>query len=187
MKKNYLKSIIKQFEYYKWLGEKTFSQINDDGLFWQYTDDSNSIAIIVNHLWGNMLSRWTDFLTSDGEKEWRKRDLEFEDVIKTKAELINKWEEGWVCVFNALNNLDENDFDKLAYIRNQGHTLVEAMNRQLGHYAYHVGQIVFIGKMVTGNNWSSLSISKGGSKEFNQNKFSEEKKRGHYTDDFLNK
>ena len=99
---NYLKSVTKQFEYYKMLGEKTFEQIEEEAIFWQYNSESNSIGIIVNHLWGNMMSRWTDFLTKDGEKSWRERDLEFESVIKTKNELIKKWNEGWACLFKAL-------------------------------------------------------------------------------------
>ena len=126
MNNNFLESAIKQFVYYKSLGEKTFSQLQDDKLFWQYNTESNSIATIVKHLWGNMLSRWTDFLTSDGEKEWRNRDAEFENDIATKEDLLNKWNEGWSCLFNALNSLTEEDLTKLIYIRNQGQTVVEA-------------------------------------------------------------
>src|ERR671921_129776 len=102
MDTTYLESVIKQFEYYKMLGERTFEQLPEEKLFWQYNQDSNSIATIVKHLWGNMLSRWTDFLTTDGEKEWRNRDAEFENDITTKQELIHKWEEGWKCLFSAL-------------------------------------------------------------------------------------
>ncbi len=185
MNSNYLESVIKQFEYYKLLGDKTFAQLSDEQLFWQFNEESNSIAIIVKHLWGNMLSRWTDFLTSDGEKDWRNRDAEFENDLKTRAEILEKWEEGWTCLFEAINSLQEEDLDKIIYIRNQGHTVMEAINRQLAHYPYHVGQIVFIGKMLS-ENWNSLSIPKGNSKEYNSNKFSKPKEKGHFTDEFLN-
>ena len=138
MTNDYLDSVKKQFEYYKMLGDKTFSQLQDDKLFWQYNDDSNSIATIVKHIWGNMLSRWTDFLTSDGEKEFRNRDAEFENDIKNREELLDKWNEGWNCLFNAINSLTTDDLDKIIYIRNQGHTVTEAINRQLAHYPYHI-------------------------------------------------
>jgi hypothetical protein len=123
---DYLESVKKQFGYYKMLGDKALTQVPDDKLFWKYNEDSNSIAIIINHLHGNMLSRWTDFLTSDGEKEWRNRDLEFEDGLATRAELEDRWNEGWSCLFRALNSLTEADLQKQIYIRNQGHSVVEA-------------------------------------------------------------
>jgi hypothetical protein len=186
MNTNYLESAMKQFEYYKMLGEKTFAQLADEQLFWQYNENSNSIAIIVNHLWGNMLSRWSDFLTTDGEKEWRNRDAEFERSISTKQELTDKWNEGWAVFLTTLKSLKEEDLNKIIYIRNQGHTVLEAINRQLAHYPYHVGQIVFIGKMCT-EQWGSLSIPKGNSKLYNENKFSKPKERGHFTDEFLGK
>ena len=185
MTNDYLISVKKQFEYYKMLGEKTFSQVQDDKLFWQYNDDSNSIATIVKHLWGNMLSRWTDFLTSDGEKEFRNRDAEFENDIKSRQELLDKWNSGWACLFNAIDSLTNDDLDKIIYIRNQGHTVTEAINRQLAHYPYHIGQIVFLGKMLAENNWTSLSIPKGDSKSYNEGKFSKQKQRGHFTDEYL--
>jgi hypothetical protein len=185
MQKDYLLSVYKQFQYYKLLGERTFNQLDEKDLFWQFNDASNSIAIIVNHLWGNMKSRWTDFLITDGEKEWRQRDLEFENIIQSKNELIEKWEDGWQCLFIALESINENNFDTVIYIRNQGHTIVEAINRQLAHYAYHVGQIVFIGRMIKDGEWESLSIPKGQSAAFNQEKFSKEKKKAHFTDEFL--
>ena len=187
MDNDYLVSVMKQFEYYKLLGDKTFSQLSDESLFWQYNDDSNSIAIIVNHLWGNMLSRWTNFLTTDGEKEWRDRDAEFECLITSRQELLKKWEEGWNCLLNALNDLTPQDLNKEIFIRNQGHTITEAINRQLAHYPYHVGQIVFIGKMASNNNWSSLSIPKGNSKSYNAIKFSKPKEKAHFTDEYLGK
>ncbi len=185
--KEYLQSVTKQFQYYKLLGEKTFAQVADEGLFWQYNAESNSIAIIVNHLWGNMMSRWTDFLDSDGEKEWRKRDAEFEDHIHSRKELLEKWDAGWACLFQALESVNDENFNRLVYIRNQGHTITEAINRQLAHYSYHIGQIVYIGRMVQGVKWESLSIAKGASKQFNAEKFSKEKQRGHFTDEFIKK
>ena len=187
MNLNYLESCIKQFEYYKMLGEKTFDQLTDEQLFWQPNENSNSIATIVKHLWGNMRSRWTDFLTTDGEKEWRNRDGEFENDIANKANLIHKWEEGWNCLFQALRPLNEKDLSKTIYIRNQGHTVLEAINRQLAHYPYHIGQIVFIGKILCDIEWKSLSIPKGASKSYNAEKFSKEKSRQHFTEEFLKK
>lgn len=183
MRENYLHSAIKQFEYYKTLGEKTFEQLSDDELIWQYNEASNSIAIMVNHLWGNMMSRWTDFLTSDGEKEWRKRDLEFESVIDTRAEMLEKWEEGWSTLFLALNSVDDSNFETEVYIRNQSHSIVDAVNRQMMHYAYHIGQIVYVGRMIKGDAWQSLSIPKGKSTDFNAEKFGKGKHTGHFTDD----
>ena len=183
MKTEYLNNIKIQFEYYKSIGEKTFNQLEEKDLFWQYNEESNSIAVIVNHLWGNMKSRWTDFLTSDGEKEWRNRELEFESVIKTKDELLQRWNEGWECLFDALNSINENNFNTKIYIRNQEHSIIEAINRQLAHYSYHIGQIVYVGRMVKGSDWKSLSIPKGKSSEFNKKKFSKGKHDGHFSDD----
>lgn len=183
MEEKYLKSVLKQFEYYKLLGEKTFAQLSEYELFWQFNDESNSIAVTVNHLWGNMKSRWTDFLTTDGEKEWRNRDLEFESVIKSRAEMIEKWEDGWSCLFDALHSINNENFDSKIVIRNQSHSIPEAINRQMMHYAYHIGQIVYIGRMIKGKKWQSLSIPKGKSKDFNAEKFSKGKHKGHFTDD----
>jgi len=167
----YLNSVKKRFEYYKTLAEKTFEQLNDEDLFWQYNEESNSIAIIVKHLSGNMLSRWTDFLTSDGEKPGRDRDKEFENGITSRQELLDIWNAGWDCLFAALNSIKEDDWQKYIYIRGERHSVVDAINRQLAHYPYHIGQIVFIGKMVAGDNWKSLSIPKGDSQTFNKEKF----------------
>lgn len=185
MEANYLESAIKQFEYYKLLGDKTFAQLKEEKLFWQYNEESNSIAIIVNHLSGNMLSRWTDLLNSDGEKEWRNRDAEFENLIQSKEEMISKWEEGWNCLFATLISLKEEDLNKIIYIRNQGHTVMEAINRQLAHYPYHIGQIVYLGKMLAEDQWQSLSIPKGNSQLYNSEKFSKPKEKTHFTDEFL--
>ena len=183
-----MNGMIKQFQYYKQLGEKTFSQLSEQDLFWQYNENSNSIAIIVNHLSGNMLSRWTDFLTTDGEKEWRNRDEEFEAQIQSKDELLEKWQRGWNCMFDALKRIKkEEDLEQVIYIRNEGHTVIEAINRQLAHYPYHVGQILFIGKLLKDAEWNSLSIPKNKSSDYNQNKFSSDRKKQHFTDEFLDK
>ena len=139
---DYLSSVKKHFYQYKSLGDKTMEQLDEKNLFWQYNDQSNSIAVIVQHLWGNMLSRWTNFLTEDGEKESRERDAEFERVIKTKEELITKWDAGWHCLFAALNSVREADLDKTIYIRQEPQIVIDAINRQLAHYSYHVGQKV---------------------------------------------
>jgi hypothetical protein len=186
MQNNYLESAIKQFEYYKMLGDKTISQLPEEKIFWQYNEESNSVATIVKHLHGNMLSRWTNFLSSDGEKEWRKRDEEFENIIEDGKQIINLWNEGWTCLFESLKSLTASDLDKIIYIRNQGHTVIEAINRQLAHYPYHVGQIVFIGKMILNENWQSLSIPRNQSAKYNDSKFAQPKQKTHFTDEFLN-
>lgn len=180
---NYLESVIKQFEYYKMLGERTFEQVTDEKLFWQYNHDSNSIATLVKHLSGNMLSRWSDFLTTDGEKDWRNRDAEFYNDITSRLEMLDNWQAGWRVLLNTLHSLTDADLDKIIYIRNQGHSVMEAINRQLAHYPYHIGQIVFIGKLAA-QQWHSLSIPKGASMQFNQQKFSEPKHNEHFTDEF---
>lgn len=182
MQNGYLLSSKKLFAYYKKLGDDAMAQIVDEKLFFQPNEDSNSIAIIVQHLAGNMLSRWTDFMTTDGEKEWRNRDVEFETTITKKDELIAFWNKGWQCLFDALDPLIENDLDTIIYIRNEGHTVLEAINRQLAHYPYHVGQLVFLAKMLTDNEWKSLSIPKNKSQQYNQEKFSKEKGNSFFTD-----
>ena len=159
---------INRFKYYKILGDQTLDRLSEDELHWLPTEHSNSVAIIAKHCAGNMLSRWTDFLTTDGEKLWRNRDSEFEDDIESKTDLLTYWEKGWKCLFNAIENLSESDFHKKVFIRNEPHTVPDAINRQLAHYAYHVGQMVFIGKMIMGENWKSLSIPKNSSEEFNR-------------------
>lgn len=167
--KNYLKNALKEFKALKALGDKTFLQIKDEAFFWAPDDDSNSIAIIIKHLSGNMLSRWTDFLTTDGEKEWRNRDEEFEKLFYTdKDDIISRWEKGWKCLFEAIESLKEEDLKKIVTIRSQPHTVVEAINRQLTHYGYHVGQIIFIAKHLQTGSWKSLSIPRGKSRDFNE-------------------
>jgi hypothetical protein len=184
MKSEYLESVIKQMEYYKSLGEKAMGQVSDPELFWEFNEESNSIAVVVKHLSGNMLSRWTDFLSSDGEKEWRDRDAEFQNDLVNKDDVWEAWNKGWDCFLSALKSLGLDDLEKTVYIRNQGHTVMEAINRQLCHYSYHVGQIVLLAKMKA-SKWESLSIPKNRSKEYNKDKFSQEKSKTHFTDEFL--
>lgn len=179
---DFLANTLKLAKYYKSLGERTFEQLTEVDLFWTYNEASNSIGVIVNHLAGNMLSRWTNFLNEDGEKSWRNRDREFEDVIATKSGLIAKWEEGWDCFLSTLASLTQDDLHRIIYIRNEGHTVADAIQRQMSHYPYHIGQIVFIGKMKAGKQWSSLSIPKGNSGHYNISKFDQEKQIGHFTD-----
>lgn len=183
MNHSYLSSSIKQFEYYKSLGDKTINQLSIEELKQEFVKESNSISIIVKHIVGNMLSRWTNFLTEDGEKEWRHRDTEFVDTFETKDALVDYWNKGWSCLFKAIKPLNNKDLERIIYIRNQGHTVTEAINRQLAHYSYHIGQIVFLGKLLKGTDWVSLSIPKGNSVTYNQEKFSKEKGRRHFTDD----
>ncbi|WP_117885012.1 DUF1572 family protein [Aureibaculum luteum] len=183
MNKNYIDSIQKQFSYYKSLGDKTFDQVSDTEIHWSLNEDSNSIAIIVKHIVGNMLSRWTNFHTEDGEKDWRHRDTEFEDNYTSKIEMTTAWEKGWACLFLIIGNLKAEDLQRIIYIRNEGHTTLEAINRQLSHYSYHIGQLVYVGKLIKGKQWKSLSIPKNKSSTYNISKFEKEKHRGHFTDD----
>lgn len=180
---SYLESAKKQFLYYKMLGEKAVEQLEEEQLFLQYNEESNSIAMLVNHLAGNMLSRFTDFLTTDGEKPWRNRDAEFTNPFRNRAELMERWNQGWDCLLNALNTLTAADLEKIIYIRNDGHTVVEALNRQLAHYPYHIGQMVFIAKMFRNEGWQTLSIARNRSGDYNSRKFSQEKERRHFTND----
>lgn len=182
---NYLEDVQKLFLYYKHLVDSTLSQLTDSQLFWRYNEESNSVAVLIQHISGNMKSRFTDFLISDGEKEWRNRDGEFELVDQDKMRILKGWDEAWECLFETLKNLEFEDLSKTIHIRNQGHTVVEAINRQLSHYPYHVGQIVMLGKMMKGNNWRSLSIPKGGSEIYNAVKFTQTKRMEHFTDEML--
>lgn len=163
--KYYLDSTLKRLAYYKSLGEKTMAQLTTEQLRWQPEGEPNSIYLIVKHISGNMRSRWTDFLTSDGEKEWRHRDEEFEQNAADDVHQL--WEDGWKCMLDAIGALTTEDLEKTVYIRSEPHVAVDAINRQLSHIPYHVGQIVYIGKIVTGEKWKSLSIPKGGSQAFN--------------------
>ena len=172
---NFLASCLKKFQYYKSLGDKTFDQLSTEQLLWQPNDSSNSIALLVKHLSGNMLSRWTDFLSTDGEKDNRNRDLEFENTWTNREELLDHWDAGWNCLFQAIESLAEGDLEKVIYIRNEEHTVMEAILRQIAHYPYHIGQIVYIGKICIDEKWSSLSIPKGASASYNKEKFNREK------------
>jgi hypothetical protein len=182
---SYLESVKKQFLYYKMLGEKAMDQLEPEQLFTAINEDTNSIAAIVKHISGNMLSRWTDFLTSDGEKEWRNRDAEFENDLQSKEEVLEIWNKGWNCLENALESLKPEQLSDIIYIRNEGHTVIEAINRQLAHYPYHIGQIVFYAKQLKKSSWESLSIPKNKSGNYNAEKFAKEKEIKNFTDDEL--
>lgn len=168
---DYIKSALFEFQRYKSLGDKTFVQLSEEDLLWKSGEEDNNIAQIVKHISGNMLSRWTNFLTEDGEKEWRNREQEFVDPPCSKKEVLKIWKKGWQCLFLALGTIDDSNFGTKIKIRNESHSIVEAVNRQLAHYAHHVGQIVLLGKMIKGKDWVSLSIPKGGSQAFNIAKF----------------
>jgi len=168
MNTEYLKSARKIFSDYKRMAEKTMEQLSEKQLYWAPDKESNSIAIIAKHLWGNMRSRWTNFLTEDGEKPWRNRDTEFEMDWKGRDTLMQKWEEGWQIMFNTIDSLKETDLDKTVLTRGEQNTVLEAINRQIAHYASHIGQIVYLGKMMKQEDWHTLSIARGKSKEFNE-------------------
>lgn len=171
LRENYLNSVLSEFKRYKNLGDKTFSQLGESDIHWIHSEHDNSTAVIVKHMTGNMRSRWTNFLTEDGEKEWRHRDTEFEDTFKSKEEMITAWENGWDCLFEGLTTITAENFNSSIKIRNEELNIIEAFNRQLAHKAYHTGQIVLLGKMIKGKEWVSLSIPKGGSEVFNRKKF----------------
>ncbi|PZX94161.1 hypothetical protein DOS84_05925 [Flavobacterium aquariorum] len=180
---SYLESVKKQFLYYKMLGEKAMEQLEPEQLFVSVNEDTNSIAVIVKHLSGNMLSRWTDFLTSDGEKETRNRDGEFENDLETKDQVMAMWNAGWDCFLETLDSLQTEQLSEIIYIRNEGHTVIEAINRQLAHYPYHVGQIVFYAKQLKKSDWNSLSIPKNKSNSYNADKFAQEKMIKNFTEE----
>jgi len=165
---SYLKDSLDVFRYYKKLGERAMAQCPDDALFASLDTESNSIAIIVKHMAGNMRSRWTDFLTTDGEKPDRNRDTEFETPPKTRAELKELWERGWKYVFDALEPLGDEDLVRTITIRTEPHSVMQAINRQIAHYSYHVGQIVYVAKHLAGNKWQTLTVPKKKSAEFNR-------------------
>jgi len=162
----YLRVVIERFKSVKTLGDKTIEQLSEKDIHWTYNQESNSIAVIVKHLSGNMISRWTDFLTSDGEKENRNRDEEFIDDISSKSELISVWEKGWDVLIDTLTGLKEDDLLKTIKIRGEKHLVLEAIERQMAHYSYHVGQIVYIGKQLKNNEWKTLSIPRGKSEDY---------------------
>ena len=164
----FLASAIKRLAYYKELGDKTLQILNEADLHFTPAADNNSIAVIIQHMHGNMLSRWTNFLSSDGEKEWRRRDAEFEEQNLNRQQIIDHWEEGWKCFLDALHSLTVNDLEKNIVIRGESLTVTDAINRQLAHYPYHIGQMILIAKMIKKHNWENLSIPKGQSIAFNK-------------------
>ena len=172
IEKVFLQSAIKRVAYYKELGDKTLNQLSEADFHFVPNKENNSIAIIIQHVAGNMLSRWTDFLTTDGEKDWRNRDAEFEEQELSKQQLIDFWEKGWACFLNSLNALTADDLLKTIYIRQEAILVTDAINRQMAHYPYHIGQIIYIGKIIKDQHWQSLSIAKGNSQQYNQELFS---------------
>lgn len=164
---SYLKESISLFRYYKKLGEGAIAQCPDEGLPRTFDGENNSIATVVKHMAGNMRSRWTDFLTSDGEKPERNRDAEFEDPPKTRTEILDLWDAGWKCLFEALEGLSDASMTETITIRGEAHSVMQAINRQMGHYSYHVGQIVMLAKHFAGDNWKALTIPRKKSADFN--------------------
>ncbi len=164
---SYLEDAISILRYYKMLGTQAIAQASDESLGATLDDESNSIAIIVKHMAGNMRSRWPDFLTSDGEKPNRDRDAEFVAPPLSRAEIAALWEAGWNCVFEALQPLTEAELSHVVLIRGERHSVMQAINRQVAHYAYHVGQIVYLAKHFSHGRWSSLSVPRGKSADFN--------------------
>jgi len=167
----FLEPVTFEFQRYKTLGDKTFAQLGDQAIHWRPGETDNSIAVLTKHLAGNMLSRWTHFLTQDGEKPWRDRDSEFLEPPSTKTEMIRHWEKAWQCLFDNLGSLGAEDLTAQVKIRGEEHGTIAAILRQLAHCAYHVGQIVYLGKAVKGGDWKSLSIPLGGSAAFNAKMF----------------
>ena len=165
---SYVQDSNSLFRYYKQLADRAMAQVSDEQLTTVIDAESNSIAIIVRHLAGNMISRWTDFLTSDGEKPDRDRDAEFRDPRATRAELTALWEQGWRCVFEAMDRLSDADLTREVRIRGEAHSVMQAINRQLAHYAYHCGQIVFLAKHLRSADWKTLTIPRGQSDAFNR-------------------
>ena len=164
---SYLEDSISLLRYYKKLGEQAMAQVSDDGLTATLDAESNSIAIIVKHLTGNMRSRWTNFLTSDGEKLGRDRDAEFKDAPQTRAEIVALWEEAWNLVFKELAPLSDADMSRTIRIRGERHSVMQAINRQVAHYAYHIGQMVYVAKHLASDRWTSLTIPRGKSSDYN--------------------
>jgi len=179
---NFLESSRKLFRYYKAQGEKAIAQLSDEQINLKPNEASNSIALIVRHLHGNMLSRWTDFLTTDGEKPTRNREAEFEEGYPGKKMMLEAWEQGWKALLDTLDSLKPEDLTTIIYIRNEGQTVLEAIQRQLAHYPLHVGQILYQAKALKGSDFQCLSIPKGHSAAFNAQKFEAEKSRKHFTD-----
>jgi len=165
---SYIEDALSLFRYYKKLGERAMAQVRDEDLFARLDAEGNSIAIVVKHMAGNMRSRWTDFLTTDGEKPSRDRDSEFEEPPATRAALMELWENGWACLFGALEALTDADLGRTITIRGEAHSVMQAVNRQLAHYPHHVGQIVLLAKHFACDHWHSLSVPRKASAEFNR-------------------
>jgi len=165
---SYLKDSVELFRFYKKGAERAMAQVSDQQLFLELDPGSNSIAIIVKHMVGNMRSRWVDFLTTDGEKADRNRDSEFENPYATREELLQAWEAGWGHVFTALEPLTDEDMGRKVMIRGEAHSVMQAINRQIGHYAMHIGQIVMLSKHFAGEQWETLTIPRKRSAEFNR-------------------
>jgi uncharacterized damage-inducible protein DinB len=165
---SYIEDSLSLFRYYKNLAERAMAQVTDEQLLAVLDSEANSIAVIVKHMTGNMQSRWPDFLTTDGEKPDRDRDAEFEDSPSTRAALLAVWEAGWQCLFTALEPLSDEDMQRTVTIRGEPHSVMQTINRQLAHYAYHCGQIVFLAKHFRSSEWKSLSVPRGKSAEFNR-------------------
>jgi hypothetical protein len=165
---SYLEDALTLLRHYKTLSERAMAQVTDAQLSAVLDSEMNSIALIVKHMAGNMRSRWVDFLTTDGEKPTRNRDTEFVDAPATRTAVLATWEEGWTAVFTALEPLHEADLARTVHIRGEAHSVMQAINRQIAHYAYHVGQIVLLAKHFTGDGWHSLSIPRGASTHFEQ-------------------
>lgn len=165
---SYLADSLAVFRYYKMLAERAMEQTPDEHLFTVMDGESNSIAIIVKHLAGNMRSRWTDFLTTDGEKPDRDRDSEFEAPAATRTDVMAQWMSGWAVFLEALEGLTEDDMDRTVTIRGEAHSVMQAINRQLAHYPYHVGQIVLLARHFAGGAWTALTVPRGKSAEFNK-------------------
>ena len=165
---SHIEDSLAVFRYYKKLAERAMEQVTDEQLFAVLDDEANSIAIIVKHMTGNMRSRWTDFLTSDGEKPNRNGDSEFMDPPTTRAALLQEWESGWACLFRAIESLTDVDLPRTVTIRGEAHSVMQAINRQVAHYSHHVGQIVLLAKHFACDHWKSLSVARNQSAEFNR-------------------
>jgi Protein of unknown function (DUF1572) len=165
---SYLKDSLAVFRYYKRLAERAMEEVSDTDLFTELGPETNSIAVVIKHMAGNMQSRWTDFLNSDGEKPDRNRDSEFETPPQTRTEVLDMWERGWACLFAALEPLTDDDLARTVHIRGEAHSVMQAINRQVAHYQYHIGQIVLLARHFAGARWQSLPIPRKGSAEYNR-------------------
>jgi uncharacterized damage-inducible protein DinB len=180
-----LSSSIKQFKYYKQLADKAMAQIQSEQVTHRFHENDNSIAIIISHMSGNMKSRWTNIFTEDGEKSWRNRDQEFEPKLSQISDILSQWEEGWKVLFDTLGSITENDLNRTIYIRNEGMSVSDAILRQLCHYSYHCGQIVYKCKQLAGDHWDTLSIAKNQSEAYNFKKFEQIAEQKHFLDSLL--